>query len=172
VNGPPQKHSISVPKKNSAQNNPSKVLSDNMQQEKLAESPRPSPGQARKTNKSQPKAAKPSDHTDTISKTADAKKNGNSNKGGKMEEKVVKQNAETTATKHANTKVPKDNSKETVNTSSTKRREKLKSEAEALDQLQETVENMVAGITVLEVFYLSLSSFIVNSMPFPIVTTG
>ncbi|XP_052820959.1 GRB10-interacting GYF protein 2-like isoform X2 [Mya arenaria] len=35
-------------------------------------------------------------------------------------------------------------------TKDNKRREKLKSEAEALDQLQETVENMVAGITILE----------------------
>ena len=50
-------------------------------------------------------------------------------------------------------KVP-ENSRSTSETS--KRKSKQKSEAEALDQLQETVETMVAGMTVEEVIILTL----------------
>ena len=47
----------------------------------------------------------------------------------------------------------------TVSTSEIKKREKLKSEAEALEQLQETVETVVAGIAVMDVRFFSSVDF-------------
>ena len=136
--GSPKPGGLPKQKEKDSQENQSKLTNSavkNVAKSKPTETEQP---KAKAVIKTPDNAKQPSDNKTTVKTAAD------------KTEKTI----ETQSAVQKDTKVPDSNS--AGPTEADKRKAKLKSEAEALDQLKETVENMVAGMTVEEVYHVIL----------------
>ena len=161
-------------KTNSAQS--SDILSANKRPLSGSASPRPSASPVPKTESSSPQKSQSTGPDKSLKKEVPVSKKSDQNKSAVDNKSVKNENDKKEVKKDKDGKMAerkdaisskgqgKNTGEKEETGKTTKRREKLKSEAEALDQLQETAENMIAGITILEVGDLLFSWYCTLSL--------